>query len=576
MKPFIKSFFILSLLISFNALAVDINVKADRTQIEINETFTLIFEANGDTDDEPDFSPLEKDFQILGTSTGSNISIINGQYKRSKKWNVSLVARHKGTITIPQIKFGDDVSPSYQISITEPQKSTGKSGEALISELTISADTVYPQAQLIVTQRLLSSSNISGYEFTPLKISGVETTQETLGEVNQFQTKRGDTPYLVLEQSYVIYPQSAGKLVIDPSIATARIAIQGSRGNRSAFDPFRSNTKTIRRSSDKKTVTVKSIPDSFKGKHWLAAKEVQLVEEFPESTNFKAGEPITRTLLLIADGQNASQLPEFGITGIRGLKQYPDKPLLKDNLSEDSITGIQQVKVALIPSSAGNYTLPAISIPWWNTQTNKLETASIKARTFSVDSAFATDTTDIKPVQTETARIETSPEKEPDVEIDTSINATNLNSADNSLPWIITSFLLATAFLITLFLLWKSKHSSPSPVKIVQVDNTSLKQALTRLKQSCEKSDATASKDALLLWGNALFNDGSVHSIADISDKVDEELAKHINTLNSYLYRNNSDQWKSNELFELCVKFTEHYKQQTKTANKDELESLYK
>ena len=106
MKPFIKIFFILLFLISFNAHAVDINVKADRTQIEVNETFTLIFEANSDTDDEPDFSPLEKDFQVLGKSTGSNISLINGQYTRSKKWNVSLIALHKGNITIPQINFG--------------------------------------------------------------------------------------------------------------------------------------------------------------------------------------------------------------------------------------------------------------------------------------------------------------------------------------------------------------------------------------------------------------------------------------------------------------------------------------
>ncbi|RDH81596.1 MAG: hypothetical protein DIZ80_16115 [endosymbiont of Galathealinum brachiosum] len=575
MKLFIKAFFLLLLLISFNAHAVDINVKADRTQIEINETFTLIFEADGDTDDEPDFSPLEKDFQILGTSTGSNISIINGEYKRSKKWNISLVARRKGNITIPQIYFGNDVSPSYQISIKEPQKSTGKPGETLISELIISSDTVYPQAQLIVTQRLLSSSNLAGYEFAPLKISGVENTKETLGEVNQYQTKLGNTPYLVLEQRYAIYPQSAGKLVINPSIATVRVAIQNSRGNRSTFDPFRSNTKTIRRSSDKKIITVKSIPDSFKGKHWLAAKEVQLVEEFPEATSFKAGEPITRTLLLIADGQNASQLPEFSITNIKGLKQYPDKPLLKNNLSEDSITGIQQIKVALIPSSSGSYTLPAISIPWWNTQTDKLEIASIKARTFTVDSASFSETTDIKPDQPEPARITSLPEKEADIRTGMPANVTN--PADKSLPWIITSLLLATALLFTLFLLWKSKRRNSSQVKNTQTDNTSLKQALTKLEQSCNESDAKASKDALLLWGKSLFENESVHSIADLSGKVDNELTIHINALNSYLYRDNSDQWKCNELFNLCVKFTENYKsKQSTTGHEDKLESLYK
>jgi len=343
LKHIIKTFFILSLLFALTAKAADISVKIDRTKIELNETFTLTFEASEDPDDDPDFSPLEKDFQVISKSSSSNMSIINGAYSRTKKWNITLIALRTGTLTIPQINFGSDTSPSYKVDITLPKKSTGRQGESFISELEISTNTSYPQAQIIVTQRLLSSSNITAYEFSPLKLSGVEVTSETLGDIKQFQVKRGDTPYLVLEQNYAIYPQSAGTLSIQPSVASARIAIQGSNRGRSAYDPFRSNTKTLRRSSEGKTITVKPMPDAFKGKHWLAAKEVQLVEEFPQGKTFKAGEPITRTLLLLADGQLSSQLPEFKTEEISGLKQYPDKPLLKNNVSDDGITGVQQL-----------------------------------------------------------------------------------------------------------------------------------------------------------------------------------------------------------------------------------------
>jgi len=579
------SLFLLLCWISFTSFAADIQVKVDRTQIELNETFTLIFEASEDPDDSPDFSPLEKDFQVLGTSTSSNMSIINGNYTRSKKWNVTLIALRKGTITIPSISFGSDSSPAYQIEIREPQKSTGKQGEALISELDISISSAYPQQQIIVTQRLLSSSNINAYEFSPLKTSGVEITQQSLGENKQYQTKRGTTPYLVLEQRYAIFPQSAGELTIEPSIASARVAIQGNQRNRSAFDPFRSNTKTLRRSSAQKTISVKPIPQAFKGKHWLAAKDVQLVEEFPESKIFSAGEPVTRTLLLMADGQTASQLPEFINTEVNGLKQYPDKPLLKNNTSDTGITGVQQLKVAIIASTAGKYRLPAISIPWWNTQTNKLEYAKIPARTFAVEPASGAPTTTAPPAQLNTDDTSTFKSTPADITVNPGIlmepdNASNESLLRDIIIWKIISFVLATALAVALFFLWKKTTSQPVVESPPKSNPASLKQALKDLQQACKNANAHASKDALLQWGQALFVDDRVHSLGDISSRVDSALSEKIQSLNSHLYRSHTDPWNCGQLHDLCIKFTDQFNTQQKRSQKKtaeaHLESLYK
>ncbi|MCW8934716.1 MAG: BatD family protein [Gammaproteobacteria bacterium] len=576
MKLFIKLILSAFLIVSFAAQAVDIQVRVDRTQIELNETFTLTFESSEDPDDEPDFSPLEKDFQILSQGTSSNISIINGQYTRLKKWNVSLLARRKGTITIPQIKFGSDSSPSYQITINQPEKSSGKAGEALISELDVNTTSTYPQAQIIITKRLLSSNNINAYEFSELETSGVPISEEKLGEVKQYQTKRGSTSYLVLEQRYAIYPQTAGELKIEPVVASARIAIQGSRGNRSTFDPFRSNTKTIRRSSASKSVTVKPVPDSFIGKHWLAAKEVQLVDEFPESDNFTAGEPITRTLLLVADGQSSSQLPEFTLNEINGLKQYPDKPLLKNNISDDGITGIQQLKVAIIPSAKGTYKLPAISVPWWNTQTNKLEIAEIKARTFTVGKSSQASKQDKTSPITAPPAIQDIKITEPEVNKLNPLDSTDTKLPDNSLLWKIISFILAASLLYTLFLLWQKNRNTSLSKTVETAVNISQKQALKRLKQACDINDAKSSKDALLQWAEVTFTDNPAHSLGEISNRVDQAFAEKIDALNSSLYRDNANEWLCNDLFELCSQYTENLKSKTQSKDHDKLESLYK
>ncbi len=572
----IKSLLILlTLMLPSLLYAADIHVRVDRTQIELNETFTLIFEASESPDDDPDFSPLEKDFQVLAKSTSSNMSIINGEYKRSKKWSVSLIALHEGSLSIPAISFGSDSSPAYQINIMQPQKSTGKAGEDFISELEIDTTSVYTQAQIIVTQRLLSSKNITAYEFSALKTRGIEVVQEKLGELKQYQSKRGNKPYLILEQSYALYPQSAGNLIIEPSIASARIALQNQRSNRSGFDPFRSNTKTVRRSSDKKTIEVKAIPAAFKGKHWLTAKEVQLVEEFPESQNFKAGEPITRTLVLLVDGQIASQLPEFFTPDIKGLKQYPDKPLLKNNISETGITGMQQIKIAIIPAATGSYTLPEISIPWWNTQSNTFEIAKIKERTFTVaeNGTNSNSAPQITPIpRLEESNIVLDNQKIPATAADPA------GSSDNSLPWKITSLFLGIGLLFALWLLWrKNKTQTTSTIEKNAYETRSIKQALKHLKQASTNNDTVALKAALLEWAQALFTEQQIHSLGELAKHVDATLMDKINSLNESLYRNNSTPWQCPELYDLCLDFTDKFKKQSSTnTEKGQLESLYK
>ncbi len=559
--------FITLLLLSFTLSAADIKVGIDRKQIELNESFTLSFEASDSVDDDPDFSPLEKDFQILNNRTSSNMSIINGQYSRSQRWNVTLVAKRKGKITIPSISFGKDKSPQYTINIKAVKKSSGKTGEDFMSELNIDVNSAYPQSQIIITQRMLSSRNINGYEFSQLQFSGVEVNSERLGDIKQYQTTRGNKPYLVLEQSYAVFPQSAGTLKIQPSIASARVVLNN--------NAYRSNTKTIRRASDEKTITIQNIPENFKGKHWIAAKELQLVEEFPENKAFKVGEPITRTLLLVTDGQSASQQPEFDLPEIKGLKQYPDQPLLKDDKSETGITGMQQVKVALIPAHKGSFTLPAISVPWWNTQTNKMEVAKIPARTFNVQASSAnTSKTNNSVPPKEQSSAPAVINEEPENALQAPVQT---NTDDGSLLWKLIALFFAIAWLITLFLYWLSRRKPADKNNSVAVFAESKKSATKKLKAACDSNDPGACKDALINWANTLFINKPVYSLGELASRVDKPLADRINSLNNILYTQNNTPWNCDNLYSLCVDFMNKYEEHNEDkTNSSELESLYK
>jgi hypothetical protein len=101
---------------------------------------------------------------------------------------------------------------------------------------------------------------------------------------------------------------------------------------RPRFNGFfnRQVTKTKRVTSNTITLNVQAAPNDFKGKHWIPAKQVYIEEKWSGDTeNLKVGEPLTRTLTLLAVGTTVAQLPGLhSEIKIDQLKTYPDQPIL--------------------------------------------------------------------------------------------------------------------------------------------------------------------------------------------------------------------------------------------------------
>lgn len=561
-------------LLSSQAYGAQITVTSDFNPVLLSDSFHLTFEATGSVDDEPDFSPLEKDFDILGRSQSSNISIINGDYKRSTKWTLSLMARQAGVITIPSISFGKDRSPQMQITVKQASAATNSksygTNKSLMLELEADKKQTWVQGQLIVTLRLLSSKNLNSYRFSDLKINDMDAVTEVLGKVKQYKTYRGNTPYLVLEQRYALFPQEVGQLHINPMIAEVDI-IKSSRSN-SFFDPFGRSTQTRRIRSQGLDINVKGIPPGFKGQHWLPANEIQLVEEWPDNAAFKVGEPVTRTLSLLADGLTSAQLPELSLKEIDGLKQYPDQPSLHDNKKADGVIGIREEKVALIPTRKGKITIPAIELPWWNVKTGKMEVARLPAKTIHVMAG------------SNISQHNTGPASQTPVMPQTSMPQTPAGQATAPAPqagqtnqlWFYLSWAFASAWLLTLLAWWitSRKKTITQPLTRVEPDLPSVKPALNQLKKACKANNAAACKDALILWGQAVLQQPSLHNLGELSQRVNEPLRSKIAQLNQYLYSGQQGQWQAGELVELCQKYQPE--PASRSSDASPLEPLYK
>ncbi|MCP4995127.1 MAG: protein BatD, partial [Gammaproteobacteria bacterium] len=338
----------------------------DRDVVHINESFQLYFEIDASVNSSPDFSPLEKNFDILSRSQSTSINMINGDYRALTRWTLDVMAKNVGRQEIPSIRVGKDSSPVKIITVTNaaaPQ--AGQGSEEVFFELDAQPREPYVQAQVVYTIRLFRAVNTQNSSLTEPKLSGAKAVIEKLGDDTNFETQRQSKRYLVVERKYAIFPQSSGSITIEPVVFTGQL----STGRRSLFDSFRSRPRMLRSRSKTIQLNARPIPDLFTGRTWLPANQLQLHETWSQNPpEFKVGEPITRTLALIAGGLTSGQLPELQPAVPETFKQYPDQPSLEDSFNPDGVLGRRQEKIALIPSKVGKFVLPAIEIPWWNTE----------------------------------------------------------------------------------------------------------------------------------------------------------------------------------------------------------------
>ncbi len=547
---------------SLTGLASEIRVTTDRNPVNMNDSFQIIFSANDTPDNDPDFSPLHKDFEVLNQSHSSQSSWVNGNFTKNIQWLVDVIPKNIGVITIPAINFGRDQSKPSSILVNKAERTNTdiQLGEDLFLLVDVSTKTPYVQEQVIYTLRLFRKVNLSQARLAEPKLA--DAMIEKLGEDKDYNTQFQGKPYTVTERKYAIFPQKSGKMIIDPLSLTAAVVVGNNQSSRFSGFFNRMATQTKRVVSDAVELNVRSVPKSFIGKHWLPAQQLHLQEEWSnDDLQVNVGEPLTRTLTLLVNGATVGQLPELSknkqtVAGGE-LKHYSDQPLLKDQAKENTMVAFREEKIALIPSQAGTFLLPEIEVPWWNTQTQQMEIAKIPAKTIQAIALPGTS--------------KASPKTQPTT-TDSSIpfQKGTAESAQQKYAWMGLSAFLGLGWLLTTLYLLKARQNinkfKESDQIVVSVDD-----GIKALKNACQKNNAVAAKDALIRWGHQQFG---VSSLGKIAPFAAANLKEEILDLNQLLYSKHNSQWDGKKLWR---RFNEHIANAEKVKPVDDkLEPLYR
>lgn len=526
-----KKIIFTSLMLTSSASWATIDTMVDRNIVEQGQNINLTIIVPSISAN-PDLSPLQKDFQIVGKSTSSQTSIVNGSINSQTSIRISLVPNHLGKITIPAIKIDKDSTKSIQIEVTKNNttKSANIPDKALFLKSSLDKTTSYIGVPVVLSIKLYVSLNVGNLNLSPFQIDGAHI--DKLNEPNQYQSEANGRPYMVLEQKFLVTPDKAGKISIP------EIQLNGSMASNNPMGLGVATGQSFNLQTSPLFLEVKDAPKNINPNEWLPAKNVTANEIWSEKSNqITVGEPITRTVTINADGVNASVIPELDFTKVNDTNIYPDKTISDTKNSNSGVSSNKVFKIVYIPTKSGELKFPETKINWFDINNNQEKTITLPAKTFRVVGEIKKNTfiNNTKQVSSENYTAKTK--------------KTNL--------WEYISYMIGGLWILTIaifFIYRRKKQQSRDKInnKNESIKSDSLTHETTTVKkkapiivkssidESCQSKDIYCLNKALIDWANTNF-DTKIKTIDKIKSLVhNQDIHNIIDDLNAALYDNKS------------------------------------
>jgi hypothetical protein len=559
----------LLMITGLNVYAGNLTASVDRDVLGLEETFTLVLRYDEQINTTPDYELLRKDFDILNTQSGTQMSIINGSMEASTEWKIALAPKRIGKLLIPSFTIDGAISDAIEMTIEGKSKSPKNTDNNVTVEVETSKDTSYVQEQIIVTLRLYTTVGLNGVELQPLQVKDALVVNI---DEKQYQTKINGRPGAVVETRYAVFPQQSGELIIPSMLYQVSV----NSGQRDVWDRFYGNSQNniLRLRTDEQRINVLPAPASVNAGDWLPALNVSLSEHWSTSLDsLKVGEPITRSITIKADGLTAGQINPLQLAPIDGLTFYNDQAQTDDQKSANGVEGSRIETIAIVPTKAGHFTLPEIKLNWWDTKTNSIRTATLPAVSLTVGlgdmSQLAAPANEIE----EPASV--------DINTDLSTLEPQHTVIQEKTPlWLYISNALAlivAAFSALRF--WQTKRELAAIYATERDELNELNQneteAWNNFKRTLADKELTGLRKALISWAQVYWKNASITSLQAIAAQTqDSALADELRKLDEAIFSAHNSAPDAEVLLQLLANLrkTKH----KKTADNNKLRPLYK
>lgn len=434
-KAYILLLFVMVCVLTVNAQVISVSAPS---KVSAGENFRLSFTIN--TDDVDDFraGSIPSGLEVIAgpyTSQQSSYQIVNGHTSRSSSitFTYTLYADKPGTYTVSGAKarVGGKTVASHPVTIkvgagsrhgngapqmhedAEPRmSSSGKiSANDLFVKVSASKRRVCEQEPVLLTYKVYTLVDLTSLDGKMPDLKGFHTQEVPLPQQKSFHLEKvnGKNYRCVTWSQYVMFPQMTGKLSI-PSITFKGIVVQ--RNN--SVDPFEaffnggSGYVEVKRNIvapgiDIQVDPLPKRPVDFSGGVGHFTISAQLNHK-----TVKEGEPLTLRVVVGGIG-NLKLIKQPVVDFPKDFDRYDPKVSDKTKLTANGIEGNMIYDYLVVPRNRGDYTIPAVSLTYYDTSTNSYKTIKTQPLQVKIEKGDGNKTTvddfsdqpkDIKPIKT--------------------------------------------------------------------------------------------------------------------------------------------------------------------------------
>ncbi len=327
--------------------------------------------------------------------------------------------------------------------------------------------------------------------------------------------------YIFKQHEIDLFPQRAGSLTVPPFTVEF-----GFRGPENKVTEQNFNTGKLQ-------FTVEKIPGADPGKAVITTTNLHIDDHWePVVDKAKVGDAFIRTITMTADDLPGMAFPPLNVQKIDGMGLYTRQPQVADQIQRGEFTGKRIETISYVCEQEGTFTVPEITIPWWNPKKESLQNIVLESVLLKVD---------------------TNPLLQKESPADAKASRTA------GFPWRWSLVILLISCLTGAVFIWQRRRMKPQKLKVIDKENELFKE----FQKVSASHDASATMQALLHWldcSDLTDSPGNLTRFIGLAD--DSELAIQTEALETTLYaRGNKQQWSGDKLYSAVKRARKKLKQ---------------
>ena len=413
-----KKTYLLLVVIMFCALlanAQGIQVAAP-SHVAVGENFRVAYTINTQNVEDFRAANIPSGLEVIAgpyTSQQSSYQFVNGHTSSSSMitYTYTLYAGRAGSYTIPgaHAKVGGRSIASRPVRITvsgsarrggngsAPQMheddapQTSGSGRITAGDLFVKVSAnkrrVHEQEPVLLTYKVYTLVDLTSLDGKMPDLTGFHTQEVPLPQQKSFHLERlnGKNYKCVTWSQYVMFPPMTGKLSI-PSITFKGIVVQQNR----SVDPFEaffnggSGYVEVKRNIVAPGIDIQVDPLPAKPAGFSGGVGKFTISAQLNHATVKEGDPLTLRVVVGGIG-NLKLVKQPVVDFPKNFEKYDPKVTDKTKLTANGIEGNMIFDYLVVPRNRGEYTIPAVSLVYYDTATESYKTIKTQPVTVKVE-----------------------------------------------------------------------------------------------------------------------------------------------------------------------------------------------